>query len=150
MRDILDERQEAPAGTDLLDRLESALREHVAWLLQVNRLLLGDKRPKEEDIRPDSHLRCTFGEWLHGERPGWQGIELGSHALAALHRDLHVRVRDCLMRRRCRQDIDLAAFEALSDSAMRFSNAVRTLQAQIAGGMSRRAALASPAMASQC
>jgi hypothetical protein len=52
-------------------------------------------------------------------------------------------VRDCLIRSRSKQKIDLAALEGLSDCAMRFSNGVRSLQAQIAAGMSRHADMAS-------
>lgn len=73
----------------LLHELDRAICQHAQWLARLNRQLICGGVPATDDLADDAHLRCVFGQWLHGAGKAGLGEESGFDAIKVAHHSMH-------------------------------------------------------------
>ncbi|MFA5940475.1 MAG: diguanylate cyclase [Sinimarinibacterium sp.] len=106
----------------VLTKLQQALDGHQQWHATLNRTLVCGLDANADDLAPDAHHRCRFGQWYDGA----DAVRLRTHpgflAIGDAHEQMHSRARELLESARNRERISAQAFDAFADSlqTMRF------------------------------
>lgn len=109
--------------------LEQALSVHRAWAARLHRRLIAGMAPKDDDLSPDAHHRCSFGVWYDAEvaDPQLGLAELPAFAaIGVVHALMHDHARDLLS---CPpSDARLVAYDRFAAASDQLVGEVRTLQ----------------------
>ncbi len=90
--------------------LEHAVENHSRWLAHVNRTLICNLPPSEDDLDDTPHHLCQFGRWYYGiDNPYLAEID-SFVRIGAVHRKMHIIAKQLLQEK---QPIDVAEYNKL-------------------------------------
>ncbi len=112
----------------LLHELDRAIAQHAQWLARFNRLLICGGATPSADLADDAHLRCAFGQWLHGRGRDALGTEPGFAAIEVAHRAMHDIAAHLLRAHAGGQTIAEADYDAFVAVAGRVRQLLRKLE----------------------
>lgn len=112
----------------ILQELGVSLTHHSGWLKRFHRTLVCGAEPSVDDLAPDAHCRCMFGQWYYGDidqrlkdLPLY--LEVGD-----LHQKVHGRARELLNFNGSGRAITTEEYDRFMDIAHEFRVAVQNLQ----------------------
>lgn len=73
----------------MLDELHQAARDHEAWQDNLMRNIVCRVPPAADELDPDAHLRCRFGQWYYAQSQREFRSEPAFVAIEAEHAGLH-------------------------------------------------------------
>jgi diguanylate cyclase (GGDEF)-like protein len=82
-------RMDPPRLQQALDELQEATREHEAWYRDLLRSIVCRTSASANELEPDRHRHCRFGEWYYGSAPRDLREERAYGAIEAEHQRLH-------------------------------------------------------------
>jgi len=116
---------------DRLRELDQAVVEHARWYARINRQLICDETPADDDLVEDAHIRCQFGKWFAGPGQARFGLEPCYNAIVMTHEAMHGVVRHLLMQLKIGGAIAGADYDALVAVASRFRQLLRRLDLEL-------------------
>lgn len=125
----------------VLEQLDQATADHVAWHDHVRQALAGRKPCNPDDLAPDGHLLCKLGRW-YGVRALPELRDLPSFAMIGAEHEQQHRVAAALLRERmAARPITRAAIEEFEEATSRLSFALCFIRREVEDAMRSRDAL---------
>lgn len=115
---------------DILEELDLAITDHMAWLGQWHRGLLcrEDEPPQPRELAYDPHHLCRFGSWYVKHQHLGLVNQPAIRNLARLHRDMHDQAASLAETARAGEAIPRAGHDAFMDRAKAFIAQTRRLE----------------------
>ena len=111
----------------LMSQLEFAIENHAKWLAGINRALICDVRPDDDDLSDSPHMHCLLGRWYYdiddphiNEQPSY--LELGS-----VHRQVHMQSKALLEKRKAGESIGREEYNIFIDHCEQLRDLARQL-----------------------
>lgn len=108
--------------------LEQAVENHIRWLNNLNKALLGHKEADPNNLIENPHLLCHFGRWYHGiDAPCLQRLPEFT-AIGPVHEQMHQVARELLLEQQYGKPVDAATYDLLiqlTDQLRQQLNALR-------------------------
>jgi diguanylate cyclase len=114
-----------------LHDLDRAIANHAQWLARLNRQLICGGPVTDDDLAEDGHLRCAFGQWLHGPAREHPDMEPGYAAIEVAHQSMHRIARHLLESQAAGQTIAAADYDALVAVAARVRQLLRRMEQEL-------------------
>ena len=113
---------------EILDELDHAVSDHLAWLARWHRGLVCNGAPLAKDLAYDPHHLCRFGSWYVKNQHKGLVNQPVIRNLARLHRDMHDRASFLADRAREGRAIELEDYEHFSAQVQAFVAQTRRLE----------------------
>lgn len=115
-----------------LEDLDRGILNHTRWLKEIHRYLICvDETPQDNDLYPDAHCRCQFGQWYYyGEHTELDDLPQFTR-IGGLHRSMHDTARTVLQNQLAANPIRSSQYDAFIDLSIQFKVEVRQLQHEI-------------------
>jgi diguanylate cyclase len=123
------------------DELQVAIRHHADWHRRLVRVLVCRLPPAPDDVQPDAHHTCAFGEWLYHQaqrdlrgRPECTVIE-------AAHQRLHQLAAQLLLEMAGPESVSIGAFDQFVAESAHLRRALDSLRHEMSVALRSRDAL---------
>lgn len=113
---------------DILEELDHAVNDHIAWLGHWHRALLCQGEPSPKELGYDPHHLCRFGSWYVKNQHIGLVNQPALRNLARLHRDMHDRAAELGERGRAGQPLARTDYDGFMDLARSFIAQTRRLE----------------------
>jgi diguanylate cyclase len=134
-------RIDPPRLQQALEELDEATREHEAWYRDLMRSIVCRTSAAPNDLDPDRHLHCRFGEWYYGSARENLREERAFGAIEAEHRRLHRVAARVLRATAANEMISTDDYDELVSGSERLHIEIDTLRHQIEAVLRNRDAL---------
>ena len=123
------EKEKSPGDIlSLLRDLATGLINHSQWLKILNRTLICNDAPEDNDISEDAHHLCKFGKWYYSLSGSDLQNDPGYIEIEDLHIEVHNKARELLKQKLSAKVISSEAYDDFNDTANDFQLAVQNLQ----------------------
>lgn len=113
---------------EILDELDQAINNHLAWLKGWHRRLLCRDAPLVTDLAYDPHHLCRFGAWYVKNQHRGLVNQPVIRNLASLHRDIHERAEKLIEGARGGGSLPQDEYDAFQDAFAEFVAQARRLE----------------------
>ncbi|MEO5337684.1 MAG: diguanylate cyclase [Magnetospirillum sp. WYHS-4] len=113
---------------DILEELDRAVNDHLAWLGQWHRSLLCPGEPSPHDLAYDPHHLCRFGSWYVKHQHQGLVNQPAIRNLARLHREMHDRAAGLAATAGRGQTLARVDYDAFMDQTRTFVAQTRRLE----------------------
>ncbi len=127
-------RKRAIGTREILEELDLAIGDHMAWLKDWHAALFCGDVPSAREY--DSHHLCRFGAWYVRNQHTGLVDQPAVRNLAALHRKMHDEAQTLMEKARDRRPLDRGQYDAFMDSAGAFISQARRLEKAFAAASS--------------
>jgi len=97
-----------------LQQLDQALQRHNQWYDAIIRALVCNLPGELNDIAPDAHHRCPFGQWYYQDAPAVLRRHAGFMAIEGQHRHMHALASKLLGPSGTGRSVSVADFDAFA------------------------------------
>ncbi|MGB0683011.1 MAG: diguanylate cyclase [Magnetovibrionaceae bacterium] len=120
--------QPALKSSELLDELDHAINDHLAWMKDWHRLIICSGVPSPEDLAYDPHHLCRFGSWYVRNQHRGLVNQPVIRNLARMHKDMHDVGLTLVNAARDGERPDMAQYDRFMDMARGFIIQARRLE----------------------
>ncbi|MRG73704.1 diguanylate cyclase [Alphaproteobacteria bacterium HT1-32] len=113
---------------DLLDALDTAINEHMAWTLDWFRAALAGSGFDSSDLSDSAEETDSFSRWISHNSSSPLLDQPAFHALVQLHQDARTAGRDLARRIEAGQEVGAYELAAFSDQLQQFHVSARRLE----------------------
>ena len=113
---------------EILDELNAAIEDHMAWLSKWHRGLVCKGAPLAKDLAYDPHHLCRFGSWYVKNQHKGLVNQPVLRSLARIHRDMHDRAQFLAERARDGHEIELPDYDNFMQQTQAFIAQTRRLE----------------------
>lgn len=116
---------------EILHRLEQAVRDHGAWLMNWHRAIICSLPLGEQHMADDAHRRCNFGRWYYHEVHPYLTRFPVFDQIGDLHREMHARARELSLQSLDRNNLTTLDYDAFLTLRSDFREGVRALEKKL-------------------
>lgn len=95
----------------ILRQLDHAIQLHQQWYKDLLRILVPRLKPNVEELKPNGHQRCHFGQWCYSHDARFLVDNLAFAALLVEHEKMHFNAQNLLQLLADEQPIPLRQWE---------------------------------------
>lgn len=104
--------------SDTLEQLDQASQDHLEWHASLLRIVICRLPCDPNDLAPDAHRLCRFGQWYHERAAIELRSEPGFHAIGVQHQRVHEVAAEILRGIEKPQAVERRAFNELMVGSM--------------------------------
>jgi diguanylate cyclase (GGDEF)-like protein len=120
------------------DELQAAIRNHAEWHRHLVRTLVCRLRPDPDDLGPDAHRICAFGQWFYDQAQRDLAGRPEYGAIDAEHRHLHEVAAQLLREAAGQGPATLETFDRFIDASGRLRHDLDALRHEMAVALRSR------------
>ncbi len=115
----------------ILKQIDLALDMHLDWMKRLHKMLICNLEPNLDEISPDAHRHCSFGQWYYHLDDLLRSELESSSAMGAPHKAMHQAARKLLLAREHRGAINSANYEHFMELASAFNLSLISCQNEL-------------------
>ncbi|MCU7813568.1 MAG: diguanylate cyclase [Candidatus Thiodiazotropha sp. (ex Notomyrtea botanica)] len=119
----------------IIEQLDRAVENHQLWFQNIHRSLACHVPCKPEDLLPDAHRKCEFGNWYYQlDNEPFQRHD-GFTAIEKEHLQMHVLATELLLESQNSQSSNIDKYDQFSKSVERLRMQIMSLQRELQDSM---------------
>lgn len=122
----------------VIAQLDQALYNHDQWYKRLLRVLISHLPPEQDDLLPDGHRRCLFGQWYESPSAAFLHTDPTFISLGQAHQQMHDDARILLQLAADNKSIPLSDFDRFDGELDRMRLELQVLRNQFSSRLQNR------------